>query len=302
MKYSEAFSSHKGKYSDKWSQYLEVYDLVLKEVTSPKSILEIGVQNGGSLEVWGELYPNAEKIVGLDIDSRCHDLVFANPNVSVVVGDSKDLSTLRKVTDISSKFDIIVDDGSHTSEDIIVNLIRFLPALKPGGLYVIEDLHASYWQSFGGSLFGSETAVSYLKRLIDLLNMSYWNQNFTQEDLLTFQDWRLTPEFISAISQIVELRFFDSIAVIRLTDESERDRRQIRISAGEDALVYREPKKLVGSELLAPREIRDPNSEHGLIKSQDYLRQRAQIESILNSRSWRWTYILRKIVSPFNRT
>ncbi len=36
-------------------------------------------------------------------------------------------------------FDIIIDDGSHNKKDQILTLNYFLPKLKNGGIYVIED-------------------------------------------------------------------------------------------------------------------------------------------------------------------
>lgn len=43
---------HIGKVSDKWESYIDVYDELFQEIYgSVESILEIGVQNGGSLEI-----------------------------------------------------------------------------------------------------------------------------------------------------------------------------------------------------------------------------------------------------------
>ena len=102
-----------GKVSDKWSSYLDFYDdrfFYLQD--SQVSILEIGVQNGGSLETWAKYFWNAEKIVGIDVDPKCADLKFEDKRIKVIVGDSK-------TTHIDSTFDIIIDDGSHQSDDII---------------------------------------------------------------------------------------------------------------------------------------------------------------------------------------
>ena len=47
----DTYLSHDGKGSDKWSSYLDAYeDLLSDSRDSIESILEIGVQNGGSLE------------------------------------------------------------------------------------------------------------------------------------------------------------------------------------------------------------------------------------------------------------
>jgi hypothetical protein len=87
--------------------------------------------------------------VGCDIDPACGQLQF-NGQVEVIVGDATSRATSQKVKAIAPNFGVIVDDGSHVSADIILSLARYLPSLSPGGAYVIEDLHASYWPSWGG--------------------------------------------------------------------------------------------------------------------------------------------------------
>jgi hypothetical protein len=58
-----------GKVSDKWDSYLGYYDALLGPRRHlPVSILEIGVQNGGSLETWAEYFKSGERFVGCDIN------------------------------------------------------------------------------------------------------------------------------------------------------------------------------------------------------------------------------------------
>ena len=44
-----------------------------------------------------------------------------------------------------NRYDIIIDDGSHIPGHQLTSLACLLPALNPGGLYVIEGLETSYW-------------------------------------------------------------------------------------------------------------------------------------------------------------
>jgi hypothetical protein len=50
---------------------------------------------------------------------------------------------LERVVDSGIKFDVTVDDGSHASFHQQLTLVTLLPALKPGGIFIIEDLQ---WQ------------------------------------------------------------------------------------------------------------------------------------------------------------
>ena len=48
----QLYSKHNGKVSDKWSLYLMEYDRLLNDYRDkPMRLLEIGIQNGGSLEI-----------------------------------------------------------------------------------------------------------------------------------------------------------------------------------------------------------------------------------------------------------
>src|SRR5437764_34597 len=52
-------------------------------------------------------------------------------------GDAEQLSTIAR---LGVHFNIIVDDGSHASFHQQLALVHLLPLVKPGGVYVIEDL------------------------------------------------------------------------------------------------------------------------------------------------------------------
>jgi hypothetical protein len=83
------YSRHQGKLSDKWSIYISIYERLFFELVDQSlRVLEIGIQNGGSLEIWSEFFPRATKIVGCDINEACRQLSYADPRIGVVVGDA----------------------------------------------------------------------------------------------------------------------------------------------------------------------------------------------------------------------
>ena len=134
-----------GKVSDKWSSYLDFYDDKFFYLQDSKvRILEIGVQNGGALETWAKYFWNAKEIIGIDIDPKCADLNFDDDRIQVVTGDSK-------TVDLDGTFDIIIDDGSHHSDDIIENWNVWWPKLNNGGLYVVEDFHTMWMPGYGNN-------------------------------------------------------------------------------------------------------------------------------------------------------
>jgi len=68
-----------------------------------------------------------------------------------------------------SLFDIIIDDGGHTMNQQKTSFLNLLSLVRPGGIYVIEDLETSYLKEFGGGYLKPSSTVSFLKTFIDEL-------------------------------------------------------------------------------------------------------------------------------------
>ena len=139
---------------------------------TPVRLLEIGVQNGGSLEVWSKYLPPDSTIIGIDIDPTVEKLNF-NGNVRAFVADINDTDKVDRLIG-PEPFDVIIDDGSHTSSDIISTFRRLFPRLALGGKYIVEDLHASYWKSHEGGLRLRSSSIEYFKDVVDALNADYF--------------------------------------------------------------------------------------------------------------------------------
>lgn len=203
---TELFLAHAGRVSDKWEQYLAIYDRELarfRDAAAPVRLLEIGVQNGGSLEVWSKFLPAGSSVVGMDIDPRCGALTFEG-DITVLVGDAADPATLDRLLG-DRAFDIIIDDGSHVSRDIIATFEACWPRLAVGGLFLIEDLHASYWASHGGGFRAEGAAIEWLKGLVDALHADHLEPavNGTTRSALTALN-----------GEVARVAFYDSVAVV----------------------------------------------------------------------------------------
>jgi hypothetical protein len=171
----DLYRAHTGKVSDKWASYLTLYDRLFAPYRlRPVRLLEIGIQNGGSLELWAKFFPAATAIVGCDINEACRALQYDDPRISLVVGDANAPDVAERIRAISPTFDIVIDDGSHTSRDIVQSFCRYFPALSSGGLFVAEDLHCSYWQEYGGGLHDPLSSIAFFKRLVDVVNFEHW--------------------------------------------------------------------------------------------------------------------------------
>ncbi|OPX85115.1 MAG: Mycinamicin VI 2''-O-methyltransferase [Pelotomaculum sp. PtaB.Bin104] len=213
----QLYTEHRGKVSDKWSLYLSEYERLFFEYRNrPVRLLEIGIQNGGSLEIWNKYFPYAEKIVGCDINPDCERLQYKDSKIAVVVGDAHTDEVQQQICGHSPSFDLIIDDGSHQSSDIIRSFARYFAHLNNGGLYVVEDLHCSYWQEFDGGLFQPYASISFFKHLVDIINHEHWGIEKTRYELLSSFTHKYDVKFDEALlSHIHSVEFINSICVIR---------------------------------------------------------------------------------------
>lgn len=214
---NQLYSEHTGKSSDKWSIYLAEYDRIFSEYRhKPLRMLEIGTQNGGSLEIWAKYFQQAERLVGSDINPECAKLKFDDARISVVVGDANTDEAQRKVLAISPSFDVILDDGSHRSSDIINTFSRYFPLLNNGGVFIVEDLHCSYWKEFEGGLFDPNSSLAFFKKLADIINHEHWGVTKSRTSILKgfFSKYAVRLEE-EALQHIHAIEFINSMCVIR---------------------------------------------------------------------------------------
>ena len=237
MTINDLHRSKTGKVSDKWESYLEYYDFLFgPQRNRPLTLLEIGVQNGGSLETWAEYFKAGRKFVGCDIDPKCGLLEYQDPRISVVVGDVNDNRTLQTIRGVSADYDIVIDDGSHMSADIINAFVNCFPLLKPGGIYVIEDTHLLYHEAFGGVGNGSG-AYALFKKLVDIPSFQFWQQQLSINSYLAeFFPRDSTPSFILE-GWIQSVEFRNSVITLRKALQSGHDKLGARKVVGQIAQV-----------------------------------------------------------------
>ncbi|MBN2258311.1 MAG: class I SAM-dependent methyltransferase, partial [Anaerolineaceae bacterium] len=215
--FKELFFEHKSKSTDKWTLYLEEWDRFFSYYREkPISLLEIGVQNGGSLEIWGKYFLNAEKIIGCDIDQKSDQLKFRDNRISVVVGDVNTDKSEGIINKLAYGFDIIIDDGSHQSSEVIQSFSRYFPHLKTDGVYIVEDMHTSYWSNFGGGLNNPLSSISFFKRLADVINFEHWRNKNSRNKVLDnyYKEFNIKLD-ITDLAQIHSIEFINSLCVIK---------------------------------------------------------------------------------------
>jgi hypothetical protein len=242
LSFEEIHKAKTGKVSDKWESYLSHYDgLFAVYRDQDVSLLEIGIQNGGSLDTYFEYFKNAKILIGCDINTNCNKLQYQNDKVKVVVGDANSDVTFKEIQQLESNFNIVIDDGSHVSMDIINSFIRYFPMVSPGGVYVIEDTHTLYSRNFGGGILNEFSAYNFFKKLIDVVNFQWWSDHLKMEDYLSTFFLRGIPDFIHQ-GWIESIEFKNSVITVKKSRQAGHDKLGPRIIRGTEALVVDLPR------------------------------------------------------------
>nr|WP_246382532.1 class I SAM-dependent methyltransferase [Prauserella isguenensis] len=167
--------------TDKWSalhRYPEHYNRHFGPLRERRlNVLEIGVGGfdetglgAASLRMWKHYFPRAV-LYGLDIADKSS---LDEARIVTVRGDQSDRAALTALADQAGPFDIVIDDGSHVSADVLASFEFLFGQLNPNGLYVIEDLQTSYWKPmFSGDdydLTDPKHTMGFIKTLLDGLH------------------------------------------------------------------------------------------------------------------------------------
>lgn len=133
----------------------EFYDkLFTPKKESCNMLLEIGIQYGLSLLLWKEYFLNAT-IYGID-NEYCHHVVDS-PRIQPYFMNAYTKSCVDLFE--ANTFDIVIDDGPHTLESMIFFCNYYLKLVKPGGIFVIEDIIDTTWTPILLNILGKKNKV-----------------------------------------------------------------------------------------------------------------------------------------------
>jgi hypothetical protein len=152
--------------TDKTQHSPHHYEFAYQALVAPRrcsatSMLEIGLGcgmgygPGHSVPLWAKYLPHATISI-FEFDFPClTEFLERDPIVSALQpadkarlhffsGDQSDPEALLRAAAATGPYDVIVDDGGHTMLQQIVSLSVLLRHVKPGGIYVLEDLATSF--------------------------------------------------------------------------------------------------------------------------------------------------------------
>jgi hypothetical protein len=163
------FDRNPGRMIHKWQHYFEIYDRYFARYRNrPLTLVEIGVYQGGSLQMWKAYFGAQADIRGVDVNPLCKQ--FEEPGISIAIGDQGDPAFLASLARELPPIDILIDDGGHTMRQQRTTFEVLFGKVTPDGIYVCEDLHTSYWQEYGGGHLDPRSFIEFSKNCIDRLN------------------------------------------------------------------------------------------------------------------------------------
>jgi len=183
----------------KWNHYFEVYEKYFQKYVDQKIVMiEIGVAEGGSAQMWEYYFGKQATIIGIDINPDCK--LIEKDNIFIEIGDQSNINFLQNIIEKYGRPDIILDDGSHVSKHQIDTFNFLYYAMKDEGIYLVEDTHTSYWKEWGGGLHDPLNFIEFSKSKIDELNAFHLKE----------QENKLITNFTKVTKSI---NFYDSIVV-----------------------------------------------------------------------------------------
>lgn len=166
----------------KWDNYFDVYARHLARFRDhPVTFLEIGISQGGSLDMWRRLLAPGSLVIGVDVNPRCKR--FENELTLVFTGDQADSAFWAGVLAQVPQIDIVLDDGGHTMEQQINTFNALFPKISDTGLYMCEDTHTSYTKEYGGGYKSPGSFIEFTKGFIDSLHA--WHTREVEIDMVT---------------------------------------------------------------------------------------------------------------------
>jgi len=148
--------------------------------------------------LWREYFGCEAIIFGVDVNPKCKEI--KDCDISIRIGSQADPEFLKAVVGEMGGLDIVIDDGSHIASHQRKSFETLFPLLHQDGVYIVEDLHTSYFRGvFEGGIGRRGTFIEEAKKLVDAIHGWYHNGKSTIANARTTVD---------------SLHFYDSIVVI----------------------------------------------------------------------------------------
>ncbi len=172
--------------NDSWHNYTLIYNKLFKSMREKNiRLFELGLGSdnpniasnmcwyknctpGASLIGWSKYFKNG-KIFGADIDKN---ILFQADRIKTYYCDQTNENEIKKLWDeeeLKEQFDIIIEDGLHEYYANVIFFENSIHKLKPGGIYIIEDIAGNTFNMWNDKLQEWRKKYNYLT--FDLVTM-----------------------------------------------------------------------------------------------------------------------------------
>lgn len=191
--------------TDKFSHgYIPLYEEKFQEIKNAKNVLEIGIYQGGSLEYLHDYFQEAV-IHGIDLSDNKN--LDTNRIKTFICNQEKKEDLDNFIQQIDYEFDLIIDDGGHTMKQQQLSFGLFFKKIKPGGIFVIEDLHTSNMSQY----ISHDDIITTLKMLenfnltgkIESNHISDEDKKYIEDNIESVLIWTRTPEKDLSVTSII---------------------------------------------------------------------------------------------------
>ena len=203
------FLNENHRRTHKWDHYFAVYDQHFSRFRNRYlTLFEIGLGEGGSLQLWKRHLGPFARIVGIDVEPACKQL--EEEQIEVRIGSQDDRGFLADVLAEFGPPDIVIDDGSHLQDHVNTTFDVLFPHVAKNGIYLVEDLHAAYWSNHGGGLRHRNSFIERAKGYVDEMHAQYTGGELERSALG---------------DRLASIHFYDSIVVLEVGEYRVRGHR-----------------------------------------------------------------------------
>ena len=179
-----------------------------------------GAAEGRSIKLWLAFLPKAS--IGIfEFNEQCvynwfendpHDIGrdVLDSRVKVTTGNQLNAEDLIKAITTLGPQDVIIDDGGHSNMMQETSLRVLFPHVRPGGVYILEDLQVSFW-GVGDKRYGL-TMADYISHIISGLHFPEHASKLDKE---------LYPGLVELLPLIKSVDCFREICVFQKWEEDE---------------------------------------------------------------------------------
>jgi len=193
------------------SHYHEFYTDIFRGLRLRKlKILEIGIGGhqeenflGGSLLLWNKYFPRSQ-VFGIDLSRK--NLFNRYRRIQTFEVDQSNSENIEAFAKKNGPFDIIIDDGSHFTDHILITFNVLYKHLNSNGYYFIEDMGTTYMKSFSGEPDINKNS-EFFKKIMLLAKMT--SRNSLGDELNELKD---------QFSKLHSVVFGDNMVIIRNTN------------------------------------------------------------------------------------